>query len=532
MQPRSARTYDEQRRVREEGDEQQNRSNGNARQAGPPQDPFVRIKIVGLEKNRRDIYIKFNAESNLPSYRNSTYRSISRSYSEFLKLSEALSITCPQSILPALPLAQTSAATDEEDDRLVKLAFQRWVGRVTSDQAVMKDEEMRSFIESDFGYTPRSRRKTGSSFHFPRGSRLPGEQDDDLTLAKSAMTRLELQFNETAKVVEKVSKARRQVAQAYNDVGDHLNTFATTETYTPLANGIKKLARTTKVQADLLAVQSTAEQVSLGDSLAYQAMNARSAKQTLSGRDSIVDEHREAVKSTISKRRAIEKMKSSASIKGDRVDEALDELDEAQKHETLLSHRLSAISTNLQPSLQTHSRAAHQDLLTTLLDHARSTLLYEKQLLKELELVRPELHNIKKPQAGVYYHTPPAGMGSPTPNPRGPPGPIGAGGGGSPTMQRTSSLGASSTSTISPNRDGVRPGSKSMFVGRGAPNFGEEGPLGGAGPLGAEGGGASMAKKVQQRTVRSMASSVQVEGDRRQRVDVSFCFDACPSRSG
>lgn len=78
-------------------------------------------------------------------------RSISRSYAEFLKLSDALSVTCPQSILPALPLAQTSAATDEEDDRLVKLAFQRWCGRVTSDPAVMKDEEMRSFIESDFG---------------------------------------------------------------------------------------------------------------------------------------------------------------------------------------------------------------------------------------------------------------------------------------------------------------------------------------------------------------------------------------------
>lgn len=88
-------------------------------------------------------------------------------------------------------------------------------------------------------------------------------------------------------------------------------------------------------------------------------------------------------------------------------------------------------------------------------------------------------------------------------------------------MQRTSSLGASSSSTISPSRDGALPGSKSMFVGRGAPNFGEDGPLGGPGPLGAEGGRVSMAKKVQQRTVRSMASSVQVEGDRRQRVDVS-----------
>lgn len=104
-------------------------------------------------------------------------------------------------------------------------------------------------------YTARSKRKTGSSFHFTRSSRLPGEQDDDLTLAKAGMSRLELQFNETAKVVEKVSRARRQVAQAYSDVGDCLNTFATTETYAPLAGGIKKLARTTKVQADLLAVQ-------------------------------------------------------------------------------------------------------------------------------------------------------------------------------------------------------------------------------------------------------------------------------------
>lgn len=29
---------------------------------GPPVDPYVRIRIVGLEKNRRDIYLKFNAE--------------------------------------------------------------------------------------------------------------------------------------------------------------------------------------------------------------------------------------------------------------------------------------------------------------------------------------------------------------------------------------------------------------------------------------------------------------------------------------
>lgn len=61
------------------------------------------------------------------------------------------------------------------------------------------------------------------------------------------------------------------------------------------------------------------------------SLGSKFTQDTLSGRDSIVDEHRAAAKSTISKRRAIEKMKSSASIKGDRVDEALDELDEVRR---------------------------------------------------------------------------------------------------------------------------------------------------------------------------------------------------------
>lgn len=69
------------------------------------------------------------------------------------------------------------------------------------------------------------------------------------------MSKLEYNFTETARAVDKVAKARRNVAIATSDVGDHLNTFATTETYTPLANGIKKLARTTKVSADLAVNQ-------------------------------------------------------------------------------------------------------------------------------------------------------------------------------------------------------------------------------------------------------------------------------------
>lgn len=80
--------------------------------------------------------------------------------------------------MPALPLASTSAMTDEEgklavdfgfagaargsggraadtpDDRLVRVALQRWFSRVCEDAVLQKDDELRSFIESDFGVSP------------------------------------------------------------------------------------------------------------------------------------------------------------------------------------------------------------------------------------------------------------------------------------------------------------------------------------------------------------------------------------------
>jgi len=47
----------------------------------------------------------------------------------------------------------------------------------------------------------------------------------------------------------------------------------------------------------------------------------------LANRLRIISEHDDAVKTTISKRRYIERLKSSTNIKSDKADEALDDLD-------------------------------------------------------------------------------------------------------------------------------------------------------------------------------------------------------------
>lgn len=134
---------------------------------------------------------------------------MSRSYLEFQQFYDSIVHSNPQTIIPALPLAQTSAPTDEEDDRLVKIMLQRWITRVCEDPILVHDEDVRSFIESDFGYqpTPRPRRKTTTGFGIIR--RGVPDEDEELQRARFELTKLEGQFFETAKSVDKLAITRK-----------------------------------------------------------------------------------------------------------------------------------------------------------------------------------------------------------------------------------------------------------------------------------------------------------------------------------
>jgi hypothetical protein len=69
---------------------------------------------------------------------------------------------------------------------------------------------------------------------------------------------------------------------------------------------------------------------------------------------------------------------------------------QANRYEQVLAKRAEGISQNLHIALQTHNRLANDDITTALVEHARSTIMYEKQLLRELEALRPDVNNAAK----------------------------------------------------------------------------------------------------------------------------------------
>ena len=114
------------------------------------------------------------------------------------------------------------------------------------------------------------------------------------------------------------------------ELGNKLISVASTEAHPPLANALRKLGRSWHSVSDLDQAAAISECVIIGDTLGYQGMNSKSAKETLLQRTSVLEEYQAAVKSSISKRRYIERLKSSSSIRPDKVDEALEDLEEVR----------------------------------------------------------------------------------------------------------------------------------------------------------------------------------------------------------
>lgn len=136
-----------------------------------------------------------------------------RTHSEFIKLQEHLISSNPETIVPAVPPALTSAgAGTEEDEIRVKANIQRWLNIVCSNEVLMRDEEMVFFVEADFGYSPVVRMKqpaTGVRRKVLKQFAPPPDDTPELHFARPIVKAFYLATLDSAQRLDKVVKARR-----------------------------------------------------------------------------------------------------------------------------------------------------------------------------------------------------------------------------------------------------------------------------------------------------------------------------------
>lgn len=137
-----------------------------------------------------------------------------RTHGEFAKLADHLIATYPECIIPAVPPSVTSyGAGSEEDERITRDAMQHWFNIVLAKPPIVPDDEVRYFIESDFGYSPmvdKGNPTSGLKRRAIKAQGPPPEQTPELAAARSAIKQFYLDAEKTHGKLDKVMRHRRR----------------------------------------------------------------------------------------------------------------------------------------------------------------------------------------------------------------------------------------------------------------------------------------------------------------------------------
>ncbi|KAK9325720.1 hypothetical protein V1517DRAFT_313261 [Lipomyces orientalis] len=356
----------------------------------------LRTKVTGMERSgKKPPLIRFDAYTNLPRFRTTQFRDIRRTYSEFLKLFKHLSTANPECFVPTVPLDTTFAGpgTDEDEYR-IKVNFQKWLDRVTSNQVLMRDEEMMYFIESDFGYSPMTKRKapaTGLRRKAIKQLAAPPDDCQELVEFRPLAKRFYLMSDDVRTRLEKVSKIRKTLGMAEIELGHRFTNMTALEFQSGMINMWKKLGKTVMSVGDIQGIKTTAEMATLGDGLLWLSNDAYVVKETLTNRQILIRDLLSAQSTSRSRHATAARLRSSATINPLRVDEALNSLEDAKQIEAALTAKVNRVTNNLTKEKNEWLASTDEDLQGYIADYVRRMIDAERRTLAVWESIRLDI---------------------------------------------------------------------------------------------------------------------------------------------
>ena len=166
------------------------------------------------------------------------------------------------------------------------------------------------------------------------------------------------------------------------------------ELHPGLSNAYRKLGRTIQAIGDYHGAQGTAEATTLADPLNYHSNDAFIVKETLTNRHILLRDLLSAQAATRSRLSAADRIKSSSSVRRDKVDEAISALDEAKSHEQYLGQKTQRVTANLLLEKRKWFSRTAQDLRASVREYVLREIEAERKALATLESIRADIRAI------------------------------------------------------------------------------------------------------------------------------------------
>ena len=181
---------------------------------------------------------------------------------------------------------------------------------------------------------------------------------------------------------------------AESDLGVKLGVMHVQESHPGLTIAYRKLGKIIQTTGDYHAAQGTAEATTLGDPLNYHSSDAFIVKETLTNRHILLRDLETAQKATRSKLAAADRLRASSSVRREKVDEAISQLDEARSHEVYLVNKTERVTSNLIFEKRRWFARTAADLRVSIREYVLREIEAERRTLATLESVRPDVRAI------------------------------------------------------------------------------------------------------------------------------------------
>lgn len=181
---------------------------------------------------------------------------------------------------------------------------------------------------------------------------------------------------------------------AESSLGEKLALMHVQETHPGLSLAYRKLGRVVQTCGDYHAAQGTAEATTLGDALTYHSADAFIVKETLTNRHILLRELIQAESARRTKQNSVERLKASSSVKREKVDEAISQLDEAASQESFLRGKTMRVTQNLLIEKRKWFDRTTNDVMGSVREYVLRQIEAERRMLGILESVRPDIRNI------------------------------------------------------------------------------------------------------------------------------------------
>ena len=166
------------------------------------------------------------------------------------------------------------------------------------------------------------------------------------------------------------------------------------ELHQGLANAYRKLGKVVQTVGDYHAAQATAEATTIGDPFQYHSQDAFNVKETLTNRQLLMREFVQAQENTRSKLIATDRLRASSSVRRDKVDEAIQGLEDAKRQETYLFQKTTRVTQNLRNEQTKWFARTAADLRLSIREYVLREIEAERRSLSLLESVRPDIRSI------------------------------------------------------------------------------------------------------------------------------------------